>query len=387
MKITERDTCRIDGSTLLPVIELGNIKLASFGKDAESAPLTLCKSMDSNLVQLKHTVEPDALFKNYFYTSSLNEAMKNHLEYIYVDSLRFLPTKTSPTVVDIGCNDGFLLSKFSHAQTVGFDPSNISASGMSVFVNDYFASNSYWSNHTSPADIVFTVAMFYDLDDPVEFAENVKDIMADDGIWIMELHYLPFMLSSKGFDAICHEHLTYWNLHTLKIVMDKVGLHILDASVNNVNGGSLRVYIKRTKQLWSPAFRGLYDLENQQDSLRWFAESIIMNARDTQDLLYELKSQGHVVYGLGASTKGNTILQVYDIGVDIMPGISDRDPRKVGTLTQTGIPIVSEEEARAKADYFFIFPYHYTEQLKKREYEFLAKGGKFIVPFPKATIL
>jgi len=180
MKITERETCRLDGSPLLPVIDLGNIKLASFGKEAESAPLVVCKSMGSNLVQLKHTVEPDALFKDYFYTSSLNEAMRDHLDSIYADSLRFLPTKISPTVVDIGCNDGYLLKRFGHCQTVGFDPSNIPASGMSTFVNDYFASNSYWSNHQSPAYIVFTIAMFYNLNNPVEFAENDRDNMADD---------------------------------------------------------------------------------------------------------------------------------------------------------------------------------------------------------------
>ncbi len=403
MSYTERATCRIDGSQLLEVLNLGEIKLASFGCEhdkVQSAPLVLAKGMGSNLVQLTHTVDPDTMFRKYYYRSSLNEAMREHLDLMFADAMRFVPFKKKPTILDIGCNDGYLLSHFTTMHTIGFDPSNVvipvfdednivrtDIPGVDKYINDYFSSNGYFSHHRDPADVVFTVAMFYDLDDPLEFIENVSDVLADDGTWIMELHYLPFMLAYGGFDAICHEHLTYWNLHSLKIALDIKGLHIADVAINNVNGGSIRVFIKKNMVDWTPTVTGMYNLEKQQGSLTWFADEIWQNREETLLLLQDLKTQGKTVYGYGASTKGNTILEVYNIYEDLMPAIADRDPYKVGKVMPNGIPIVSEEQARQEADYFFILPYHYTQQFKLREYEWLAKGGKFIVPFPRVTIL
>jgi len=386
----KRTTCRLDGSKLIDVLDLGMIKLNDFREDGSEeieAPLTLSKGLGSNLLQLKHTVHPDLMFKNYWYKSGFNEAMCIHLSELVAEITERVGSPK--TILDIGCNDGYTLGQFKEADTIGFDPSNVPITyEMTKYVNDYFSANAYWSNHTSPADIVLSIAMFYDLDDPVTFAKSVSDVLNYDGTWIIELHYLPAMLAYGGFDAICHEHLAYYNLHTLTEVMNRAGLFIVDATINNINGGSLRVTVKTKSSHISPSLCLLYKMETSLGSVEWFKSLIQINKRNTLELLQEIKESGKIVYGYGASTKGNTILQVYEITSDLLSGIAERDEFKVGKVTPgTHIPIVSEQEARVKADYFFILPYHLTNQFIKREKEFLNRGGKFIVPFPNVKVL
>ena len=201
----ERTTCRLDGSKLIDVLDLGMIKLNTFkeeGSEETEAPLSLSKGLGSGLLQLKHTVQPDLMFKDYWYKSEFNEAMCLHLSSLVTEvTERAGPPKT---VLDIGCNDGYTLGQFRGADTIGFDPSNVPVTHeITKYVNDYFSANAYWSNHTSPADIVLSIAMLYDLDDPVAFARGVLDVMTYDGTWIIYFHsVLQFGIPFSFFDHL-----------------------------------------------------------------------------------------------------------------------------------------------------------------------------------------
>lgn len=385
--------CRLDDSHLFPILDLGELYLSDFidpekPKDIEKAPLELVMGAGTGLVQLRHTVNPERMFRDYWYRSGTNPAMVWHLAGIANRSLRYMP---NPAVVcDIGSNDGSLLHQYDGTiDKIGFDPSNISSEGF-LRVRDFFGANAYWSHMNKPADIVTSIAMFYDLDNPVEFVDNVKSVIAEDGLWIIELHYLPSMLSYTGFDAICHEHLTYYSLTTLTSVLRQGGFHIQDVELNNVNGGSMRVYARPFYVIPSPNVRMLYDMERLSNLavLQTFAESVVDNKRRLRELLMDIHLAGQRIYGYGASTKGNTILQYVGLDNSIIEGIADRNPAKWGKVTAgTNIPVISEDEARQSAEYMLVLPYHFIDNFVEREQAWLARGGKFIVPCPYPYIV
>ncbi len=409
--IVRHEYCRAGGGKLTDLITLGDICLNGFPAEGEADPpkfpLTLAVGKHSGLVQLRHTLNPELLYRDYWYESGINESMVAHLSRVAQSVYDYVDLEEGDSILDIGCNDGTLLGNFSpDLYRVGVDPSNIEPNRNHVdwFINDFFNIHPFDPPNNN-FKVIFSIAMFYDLDDPVKFARDVASELADDGVWVIEMHYLPKMLEMNDIGAICHEHLCYYSFETLRFILDQAGLYICDAKMNEINGGSIRVYVKHTpSELALSAasvvdIRDLFDtrvdmfdlIEKERSVIDYdaFVENVFRNKEEMLELLRFLQEQGSVISGYGASTKGNTVLQYFGIGRDLLPAIADRNPRKWGRYTPgTNIPIISEDYAREiQPDYFLALPYHFIESFIAREHKFIERGGRFIVPFPQPGVV
>lgn len=399
MKVSERTTCRASSGPLVDVFDLGTLPISCFPQTQDASPpyspLKLSLNTISGLLQLRHSVDPDALYNQYWYMSGVNLSMKLALKSIVDEAIKRTQglIAKGDVVLDIACNDGTLLSAYPEGFTrVGIDPAkNIKPKACDVHVNTFFSAQAFKNVMGSKkAKIVTSIAMFYDLEDPIQFSQDVKEVLHPEGLWIIELSYLPTMLENNSFDTICAEHLEYYSLTSIEFILAKAGLKVEDVELNDVNGGSFRLYIRYTdKGKETPAVTQMRENEkrlnlNSLKTYEEFAQRVENNKQEMIRFLKKAKDEGKKVIGYGASTKGNTILAYYEIGPDLLPFVADRNPIKWGRETVTRIPIISEDQARQmKPDYFLAFPYHFMKEFLERETEFIAHGGKFISPVPK----
>lgn len=403
MKIVERSTCRISNGPLIDIFDLGEIPLSYFPKPREPTPrplpLRLCLSKESGLVQLRHTVDPDEMYGEYWYMSGVNQSMTLALKSIVDQAIRRLGAalEAGDIVVDIASNDGTLLSAYpSHLFRVGIDPAkNIKPKACDLHINTYFSSQVYQEKlGDKKARIVTSISVFYDLEDPIKFSRDVADILLPGGLWIIELSYLPTMLERNAFDAICSEHLEYYSLQSIEYILQRAGLEVEDVELNDVNGGSFRLYIRHKG--FARQTVGVQNMRQREQALcltelspyKDFALRVEHNKAEAIAFLERAKKQGKKVIGYGASTKGNTLMAYYGITPDLMTYVADRNPIKWGRETITRIPIISEEEARKmKPDYLFAFPYHFMQEFLQRESPLIQEGCKFVSPVPSLTLL
>ncbi len=419
MHLIHINKCRACGSeALTEVIDLGEQHLqGSFIKKGKEAPpmrkialkLLRCDpTIDENacgLLQLAHTVPPTILYAAYWYRSGTNQTMNDHLSGIADDACKFINEKETDNVLDIGCNDGTLLKAFpKRFKKFGVDPSDIANEiGDDVTViQDLFPSLEFKNKVKGEKKfkIVTSIAMFYDLQDPVSFVKAIKDILLDDGIWIFEMSYMPTMLVNNSYDTICHEHLEYYTLAVLERILAMADMKIVNATLNDCNGGSIRCYAthndnfkynndKYAKNLTSLRQKE-FDLELDTDKpYRNFQDNINDYKAKLTTLLQDLKEEGKSIHIYGASTKGNTILQFCGIDKSVIDYAAERNPDKYGARTLgTDIPIISEAKSRAKKpDYYLVLPWHFKKEFLERENKVLSNGTSMIFPLPKVEII
>jgi NDP-4-keto-2,6-dideoxyhexose 3-C-methyltransferase len=309
--------------------------------------------------------------------------------------------------VDIGCNDGTLLNSYDGSLTlrkVGFEPSTNAAAIARQFDIDvreqFFGEpDTQLSDLVGRADVVTSIAMFYDLEEPRRFVESVRDILKTTGVWVLEMSYLPSMLRTTSVDTICHEHLEYYSLRQIDWMLNPLGLMVLDVSLNTVNGGSFQIVVGKA-EYWSsrcatiPKVEGFRQREaalelGDSATYQRFAKRCGVFRSDLLEMVGRFTSETSVIAGYGASTKGNTLLQYCGIGPKELPYIADRNPWKFGRLTPgSGIPIVSEEFFRAETpSAALVLPWHFIAGFVEREHQYLAQGGRFIVPLPHIRVL
>jgi SAM-dependent methyltransferase len=418
MHLIHRKTCRVCGSAALtPVINLGEQYLqGSFVKPGKEMPptrriattLVRCDPTRDEkacgLLQMEHSVPPEVLYSAYWYRSGTNATMRNHLRGI-VEEARTIVKKPKPTVLDIGCNDGTLLSYYPpEARKIGVDPSDVAQGikGNVTVVQDIFPSPELTKIvGNEKCDIVTSIAMFYDLEDPVAFSRGIKNILSPEGIWIFEMSYMPSMLKMNSYDTICHEHLEYYSLAVIEYLLKDAGMRIFNATENSINGGSIRCYAAHDdsffmfrKEEYQTNLRNLrqeeFDLELDTDKpYRHFQDRINVHRDELNHLLKKLKKDHKKIHIYGASTKGNTILQWCGIDSRIIDVAAERNPDKYGAKTLgTDIPIVSEEESRAmNPDYYLVLPWHFKEEFIEREKATLDKGVGLIFPLPNIEVI
>ncbi len=420
MHVVTRLSCRVCGSkALTPVIDLGAQMLASaFILDGETrelpnrkVPLELVRcdpQADENacgLVQLRHSFPKELIYSNYGYASGVNQTMRDALADITRRAQDFVKLEAKDIVVDIGANDGTLLKAYDVAglDRIGFDPARNVAQAGEPFtrVIDFFNAEAFRRARgpDARAKIVTSIAMFYDLDEPAAFLKDIASILHRDGIWIVQFADLPGMLLTNMYDNICHEHVAYYHLSPIERLFAQAGLQLVDLELNDVNASSYRLYV-RHKHGPAATDAGLARVRAQQTAefnMRLdenapydrFRENVISSRYALRYLLEFLKKEGKLVIGYGASTKGNVILQYCGITSDLVPYLADRNPRKHGGSTLgSDIPIISEEEARRKKpDYFLVLPYHFLPEMRKREKDFIDRGGRFIVPVPTVQLI
>lgn len=367
-----------------------------------SQTLVLCdKEKNINgcgLLQLKETVKPDLLYKNYFYRSAINDMMRRDLRKVVDDAIDRVELEDDDYVIDIGANDCTMVQYFPCSlNRIAVEPAeNIDWSNIDKtidIVNDYFSKHAVsGSLRGNKAKLITACAMFYDLDDPNSFVSDISDILHPEGLFCVQLSYLPGMLKNINFYDICNEHLEYYSLHTLRELFIRHNLRIVHAAENEVNGGSIRVFIAHEQSSYLPTaeFNKLFIKEATElslDSVRTYKEFQIkidfLRDKVKEALLKEINS-GNLVIGLGASTKGNMLLQLFGINKNMMPYISERNPEKVGLRTLgTDIPLISEEAARSlKPSCMLVMPWYFKEEIVKRERQYIDDGGKLLFPMP-----
>lgn len=407
----EIQNCRVGGgSHLVSVLNLGMQSLTGvFPKSCDDAlgqgPLELVWSPDSGLLQLRHSFQPSEMYgENYGYRSGLNQSMVDHLANKVRQLERLVSPQAGDAVLDIGSNDATLLKAYSvkGLVRVGIDPTGAKfadhyPSGVKM-VPDFFNVQAYRSATQRAAKIITSIAMFYDLDQPIAFAMEVASVLAEDGIWHFEQSYMPSMLRLNSYDTICHEHLEYYSLRVVEKILAAAGLKIVDVTMNNVNGGSFAVTAAKLQNRSLRANKAVIDwMLGQEDRMgletpkpfRDFEERVFRHRDDLTRLIRSLTGDGKKVLGYGASTKGNVVLQFCGLGPADIPAIAEVNTEKFGRVTPgTHIPIISEEEAKAMApDYFLVLPWHFKDGILRREKDYLAAGGKFIFPFPEIEIV
>lgn len=419
MNLKSRTTCRICGSkNLTSILNLGEQYFANYSSKSndvvpfkEKLPLELIRcdrSLDPKscgLVQLRHTTPPNLMYERYFYRSGINQTMTNNLNEIVNQAISKIDLQKNDIIIDIGCNDGTLLQNYKDlsVRAIGFDPAKnmlqFSKQSGAKIITDFFNIDSF-SNEcgSEKAKIITSIAMFYDLEDPNSFVHDISEILDEDGVWILELSYLPLMLSQNAFDTIVHEHLEYFHLSVLEYLLSKHNLKVVDIFLNDINGGSFRVFVQHKSQsIALDSLKRINEIQKNEKNLsldtdkpfKEFIERIKLEKTKLLNFIIQEKQNGKTIYGYGASTKGNTLLQFYGLNDKLIDAIADRNPDKWGRKTiGTNIDIISEDDARSKKpDYFLILPWHFIKEFKIREKEFLNSGGHFLVPLPKFEII
>lgn len=374
------------------------------GESVTAGPLDLVWCPDSGLLQLGHTYNANEMYgDNYGYRSGLNASMVRHLTQKVGFLQKLGDLRPGDTVLDIGSNDATSLKAYSvpGIKRIGIDPTGTKFKQYYIddirLVPDFFSEANFRKVSSEQAKIVTSIAMFYDLDDPIAFARDVAAVLAPDGLWHFEQSYMPAMLRTISYDTICHEHLEYYSLAVVQKIAEAADLKIVDVQMNAVNGGSFAVTAARKASSHKPNAAVIDWLLGQEDRMglntirpfREFEDKVFRHRADLVRLLKALAADGKKVLGYGASTKGNVTLQFCGITPSEVQAIAEVNPDKFGRVTPgTNIPIVSEADAKAmNPDYFLVLPWHFKEGILQREQEWQAKGGKFIFPFPEIEII
>lgn len=419
MTIREHKACRVCGGSLVQILSLGSQYLSNFlapgEPDGLKAPLELALCETCRLVQLRHTAPADAMYQNYWYRSGTNQTMRQALADIAEKAENLIDLAPGDSVVDIGCNDGTLLASYQRRgiHRIGFDPAvNMAPYSRRIaehVVVGYFEAEAFLSDPALAQrrpKVVTSIAMFYDLEDPRRFVSDVKAVLAPEGLWIVQMSYLPSMLKQNEIGNICHEHLEYYSLQAFEYLAALHEFEVVDVELNAINGGSFRVYVRHRgaaptyfgdatyRRLASDRVQSLREEELRLglDSPATYTDFAFRVDRIKTDVMQFVEKQvraGKRVYVYGASTKGNTLLQHFGLDHSLITAASERNPEKWGRMTVgTHIPIISEEKARqANPEFFLVLPWHFLDEFMAREKEYLRSGGRFIVPMPYFTLV
>jgi len=408
---TKIKRCRICGNeNLVNVLDLGEQMLTGvFPKKKNatvtSGPLRLVKCVGGDeacgLLQLEHSYDLAELYgDNYGYRSGLNPSMVEHLHEKVKSIYKTVPIKSGDLIVDIGSNDSTTLQGYSTpgADLIGIDPTGVKFStyypAHIQLIPEFFSAKVLRERFPGrKAKVVTSFAMFYDLEQPIDFMQDVHEVLADDGIWMFEQSYMPTMLKNNAYDTVCHEHLEYYSLRQIKWMTDRVGFKILDVQLNDINGGSFSVTVSKAgfKEAASKEINAILEQERADglDTLSPYHEFARRAAQARKQLLSfinKAKSENRKIVALGASTKGNVILQYCGLTQTDIACIGDVNPDKYGCYTPgTWLPIISEDEALdMKPDYLIILPWHFEKfftECKK------FSGYSLVLPLPEIRVL
>jgi NDP-4-keto-2,6-dideoxyhexose 3-C-methyltransferase len=405
------EKCRICGNTDLElVLDLGEQMLTGvFPREKEAkvtvGPLHLVKCVGGDetcgLLQMEHSYDLGEMYgENYGYRSGLNASMVSHLHSKVRKILDQLALNKGDLVIDIGSNDSTTLQAYpaSDLVLVGVDPTGIKFHSYYPphiqLIPDFFSSALV--NERFPeqkAKVITSFSMFYDLEDPMGFMQQVYDVLADDGIWVFEQSYMPTMLDTNSYDTVCHEHLEFYALHQIKWMADRVGFKILDVEFNDINGGSFSITVAKSygDSTVVPSVQIILDEEREKalDTLtpyQQFAERVVQTKCDLLKFIETSRIEGKTVAVLGASTKGNVLLQYCGLTTNDIEFVGEVNPEKFGCYTPgTWIPIIPEQELLAKKpDYMIVLPWHFRNFFTSNK---KLSGMSLVFPLPNVEVV
>lgn len=406
--VKPKKMCRSCASIkLVDILSLGKQYLSDFitnNKKPLKYPLSLVLCRECNLLQLKHTVPQLLLYtERYGYKSGINKTMKNELKEIVEKSLEKIKDQdlNKCIVVDIGANDGTLLSYYpKHITRVGIEPIKKFAKECKkyadIVINDFFNYESYFRKlKNKKVHIITAISCFYDIDNPNKFVADVKKILHERGIVIIQQNYLVGMLEKNAFDNVVHEHLGHYSLSSLENLIRRHRLEVFDVELSDINGGSFRTFIShKGRQVIENSVIQLRMKENklrlnEREVYDNFAKRVRKNRENLRRYLKKLVKKNRKIYVYGASTRGNTLLQYYRLDKNLIKAAVERNPEKWGKkIASVDIPIISEKQARLeKPDYMLVLPWFFKEEFLKREQNYLRSGGHFIFPLPNLEII
>lgn len=406
------ERCRICGNKeLVLVIDLGDQFLTGVFPDTPkpssitSGPLQLVKCQGSEevcgLVQLRHSYQASEMYgAGYGYRSGLNQTMVKHLQSKVKKIEKLILLSEEDVVIDIGSNDGTTLREFKIGpQLIGIDPA---ASKFKTFypencsiVSDFFSRRvALVATSGKLAKVITSFAMIYDLEDPVTFAKEIASVLSSDGIWVFEQSYMPFMVERLAYDTICHEHIEYYGLRQIQWILKAADLKIIDIEFNDINGGSFSVTATHTSSNYESDHKMIEQILDKEqkdgymemDVYHHFANRVRTSRDEMINVVSKLLSDGKRIIGLGASTKGNVLLQFCNFDSTSIEAIGDINPDKHGCFTPgTWIPIISEKKALAlEPDYFLVLPWHFKSFFLTSD---LFLGRRLIFPLPRFEII
>jgi hypothetical protein len=406
----EINKCRISGSSnLIKVLSLGEQYLTgvfpkSIHEEITSGPLDLVWCPESGLLQMKQTYQLDEMYgENYGYRSGLNASMVLHLNNKIKQLERLVSIEEKDLVIDIGSNDATTLKAYSGKfRKVGIDPTGVKFKEFYTdditLIPDFFSASGFKNIFPDDkAKIITSIAMFYDLESPMDFVRDIEQCLSDDGIWHFEQSYMPSMLRTNAYDTVCHEHLEFYSFKVVKNLLESCGMRVIDVQMNSINGGSFAVTACKINATYSSNAPIVNWMIQQEDAMgldtpepfRDFEKRVFKHRKNLVDLIDALVADNKKIFGYGASTKGNVLLQFCGFTTKQIPYIAEVNENKFGSFTPgTHIPIISEKEAHAmKPDYFLVLPWHFKNSILEREKLFLEQGGKFIFPLPEIEII
>jgi hypothetical protein len=407
---SEIKKCRISKSeNLVNVLSLGEQYLTgvfpkSIDEKITKGPLDLVWCPESGLLQMKQSYSLDEMYgDNYGYRSGLNSSMVEHLQQKIRTLEQMVELNSTDLVIDIGSNDATSLKAYSgNHSKVGIDPTGEKfiehyEKGIDL-IPDFFNASKYKTVFGNrKAKIITSIAMFYDLESPLDFVNDIRECLDSEGVWHFEQSYMPSMLRTNSYDTICHEHLEFYSFKVVKNMLESCGLRVIDVQMNSINGGSFAVTACHDDSKYKsnlPVINWLLNQENEMnlDTIKpylEFKERVFKHRKNLRDLIIALVNDGKKIMGYGASTKGNVLLQFCGLDSKHISCIAEVNTEKFGTFTPgTHIPIVSEKEAKAmKPDYFLVLPWHFKNNILLREKDFIKNGGKFIFPLPEIEII
>jgi hypothetical protein len=401
------------------LLTLGNIFISDFIKEGETprgGQHELKVVLDENIQapRLELPPNPQEMYGKYWYRSGINQTMKNELKEV-VDSVnKIKKLKENDIWIDIASNDGTLLSFLpENLIRIGIDPAddsykNEAEKHSNLIIQDFFSSKAFKESKfgKNKAKVITCIAMFYDIEEPKKFLSEVAEILDDGGVFVLQMSYTPLMINQLAFDNICHEHIWYYSLFNIKKMLEETGFNVFNCELNDVNGGSFRVYstldtnsintigTQQYRDVCSYRVNSILEYEktlNLNSPEMWgeFFNKIETLKTSVVDFIKQEKSNGKKVWAYGASTKGNTLLQYFGLDNTLIDGIAERSQHKWGLKTVgTNIPIYSEDEMRKEnPDYLLVLPWHFINEFVAREEDFLKNGGTFIVPCPKFELI
>jgi hypothetical protein len=403
--------CRICGNTQLEcILDLGVQMLTGvFPRDKNAnvttGPLRLVKCMGGadacGLLQMEHSYDLSEMYgENYGYRSGLNASMVTHLHGKVEKILERIDLQAGDLVLDIGSNDSTTLQAYPSEGPVlvGIDPTGIKFHSYYPkhidMIPDFFSAALVKQRFPGKkAKVVTSFSMFYDLEAPMAFMQEVHEVLADDGIWVFEQSYMPTMLDTNSYDTVCHEHLEFYALSQVKWMADRVGFRILDVEFNDVNGGSFSITVAKGSgdEVPVPAVQKILDTERSRglDTLapfHAFADRAARTRRDLLAFLQAARAEGKTVAALGASTKGNVLLQYCNLTENEIPFVGEVNSEKFGCFTPgTWIPIIPEAELLAKSpDYVMVLPWHFKKFFVGNE---KFAGMNLLFPLPEVELV
>lgn len=402
------------------VLELGSYYVSDFIKNNDDLLNRKKYSLDLYLdeglgaVRLKDLAPPETMWGQYWYRSGINASMTKELQSIVSEINSRVKLKDGDKWLDIACNDGTLLKAVpDNLLKYGIDPCDDSyykeSSKVATVVQDYFSYDAWVraGNENQTAKVITCIAMFYDLDDPRPFVHDLYKVLDNDGVLVLQMSYTPLMVKQMAFDNICHEHVYYYDLTSIKKLFESYGFKVVDCSLNDTNGGSFRIYLQKSiadkTSFGSAPLRDVCDVRiasileyeknvcDIRDVAVWedFGRRLEALKQQVVEFVKSAKAQGKKIYGYGASTKGNTLLQHFGLDNTCIDAIAERSPYKFGLMTiGTNIPIVNEDVMReANPEYSLVLPWHFIDEFEKREKAYLQNGGALVLPCPTFKVI